>query len=234
MAARLAWLLALLALGCGARTGLDLGDAGERDAGECAPEVCNGLDDDCDAVPDDGLACFTLDGASLTPFEGEACGAAWYSYDSPDRESANPTPDIRIPDGVVIGTQWEPGCDGAYVALIADVPMDDSGGELLARWQLRQPDSPAFPPPGLVVSDEPNECSHDPATGAGSCTFRWMPCCTDGFLLGPWREDGCVELSLSGARGVSAPVVLDGAGARIPLPENPTIELCAQIRPRVD
>ncbi|MEM9194937.1 MAG: hypothetical protein AAGF12_37505 [Myxococcota bacterium] len=217
----LMWLLAA----CGAKTGLRVC---EDDASCCEPEpeVCNGLDDDCDGVADDGLRCFFLDGTPIEALETARCGEDWYSYNRPDSESANPTPDIRVSGGLVIAVQDGPTCDGASVALITDLPMDGSGGTLLVDLQVT-PSAAGR----LLVSDEPNECSYDRSRGIGTCDFTWQGCCTDGFLIGELRSDSCVTLTLSGASGIGRPQVHDGPDRTIPRNFDVPIEICAQIRP---
>lgn len=231
-------LLCLLA-GCGSKTGL-LFDP------PFGPEICNGLDDDADGAIDDGLICFFLNGEPLASFPGEACGADWYSYGDPDPESANPTPDIRRADEVVVGTQWRAECDGANVGLIADLPMR-AGGAIDVEWQISPPESA-----GLVLSDDPrlvlddgtvlreeDECLHDDASGVGGCELRWNDCCTDGFLLGPWTTDGCVTLTVFALRdperphwpGVDRVVVLDGTSGERAVEFGEPFEICSQFRP---
>lgn len=235
--------IGLLLVGCGSKTGL-LFDP-PRDAGP--PEECNGLDDDGDGFVDDGIICFFLDGEPLLSFPGEACGADWYGYGEPDAESANPTPDIRRADAVVVGTQWRSDCDGANVGLIADRPGSTpgrAGGGIDVAWQISPPESA-----GLVVIDDPrvvrdgmvireeDECFHDDASGVGGCALRWQDCCTDGFLLGPWTTDGCVTMTVTRVEdrepdpGVDSLVVLDGTRAELSREFGESFEICSQFRP---
>lgn len=219
---RAPWIVLLVA--CGAKTGLehDLRDA-------CTPvrEVCDGADQDCDGAADDGLACFFLDSTLLRTIETDSCGAAWYSYDSPDSQSANPTPDIRIADGVVVAVEWSPTCAGANVVVITDVPGDTTGGALTGRFSFGSAGS------GIVVSDEPAECVYQPAALAVECTWVWQTCCTDGVLVGPLRDGECVTVTLDGASGITPPVVLDGSDRPIERRFGAPFEICAQIRPEV-
>jgi hypothetical protein len=210
---------------CGSKTGLDVPDVGPRDAGNCPDELCNGADDDCDGAIDDGLACFTLDGEAIEAVETNRCGAAWYSYDDPDLQSANPRPDIRQPDQVIVAVQHGARCDGAGIAVIADVPMDGSGGELRGRFAISPPGAA-----GIIVSDEPRECASSATNIA--CEWVWQPCCTDGVMLGPLVE-GCVTLTLSSPVGVESLLVHDGRTRTIPRTFGVPFELCAQIRPAV-
>lgn len=217
-----------LGVACGAKTDLEVRPCEDDASACCEPEEerCNDLDDDCDGVADDGLSCFFLDGEPISAQETSRCGAAWYSYDAPDLESANPTPDIRIPNGVVVAFQTGPACGGASLAVITDVPRDEAGGHLLARWAITPGASG-----GLLVSDEPRECVHDASSGEGSCDWTWQPCCTDGVLLGTFT-DACVTMTLSDPVGVAPPVVLDGA-RRIERTFGVPMELCVRIRPAV-
>ncbi|MGE0790342.1 MAG: hypothetical protein AB7S26_31995 [Sandaracinaceae bacterium] len=216
------------ACGCGAKTGLRVPPCSDEAGLCCTPseEICNDEDDDCDGVIDDGIACFTLDGSPIDAQITERCGVAWYAYDDPDGESANPTPDIRLSGEVVVAFQYGPSCDGASLAVIADLPMDGSGGELGASFAI-DPVSAA----GILVSDEPRECTLDPGLGEGACTWVWQPCCTDGVLLGPFDEDACVTLTLAAPVGVAHAFVLDGAGDRVERAFGTPMELCARIRP---
>ncbi len=228
------WLLlclaALLSASCGSKTGLKVIEC-DPDAGPCctpAAETCNGLDDDCDGAVDDGIACFFLDGRSIAPVPNNRCGAGWYRYDFPDSESANPSPDIRRSGEVVVAVQAGAQCDGAHLAVIADLPQDGSGGQLEADFTIKPPGAG-----GLVVGDEPGECAYDSISGTGRCDWVWQPCCTDGFLLGEFSQDACVSVALSGPAGVTKLSLLDGANGEIPLAFGSTFEVCSQIRPAV-
>lgn len=224
-----------VAPGCGAKTGLHTterdGTGGADGGPSCEPrqEVCNDRDDDCDGVADDGIACFSLNGRPLRPLVTERCGAAWYSYDVPDSQSANPVPDIRRSGAVVVAAQVGRTCPGASLALIADLPQDGSGGELDVDYRI----TPASAG-GLLVGDEPGECMHDPATGTGACRFVWQPCCTDGLLLGSFATDLCVGIDARRPIGVSSLVVLDGPDGVVELPFGEPFEICATVRPKVD
>jgi hypothetical protein len=220
----------LVVAACGSKTGLKVTDC-DPDAGACctpARESCNGLDDDCDGVIDDGIACFTLNGTPIEPVPSVGCGADWYRYDFPDSESANPVPDIRRSGGVMVAVQAGPSCGGAHVAIIADLPQDGSGGQLDADFVI----TPAAAA-GIVVGDEPGECVYDAASGSGRCQWVWQPCCTDGVLLGAFSQDACVRITLSGAFGVTTPIVLDGEGDAGMQPFGSSFEICSQIRPEV-
>ncbi|MGF1469827.1 MAG: hypothetical protein ACFCGT_27190 [Sandaracinaceae bacterium] len=215
----LLWAAAAGTLACGSRTGLTVPAC--PDAGV---ERCNGRDDDCDGVADDGLACFFLDGERIAPLSAGLCGADWYSYGRPDAESANPTPDIRASGRVAVAVVYDADvCAGASVAVIADLPFDGSGGQLTAAWTVEPANAAA-----LLVSDEPGECTGTP--GGGACTWVWQPCCTDGVLVGSF-DDACVTVTLGGAMGVTDLVVLDGVDGRVPRRFDEPFELCAQIRP---
>jgi hypothetical protein len=247
---RLAAFLLLLGCACGAKSGLsepfvdtDASTGGSGGAGgsgglggfggtggsggglpdACTgtSEICNGLDDDCDSVVDDGVACFFLDGLPIAPVPSTGCGASWYGYDSPDPESANPSPDIRRSDEVVLAIQHSNACGAAHVAVIADLPQDGSGGQLDGTFSIQGG-------AGLVVSDEPGECSD--VGESVVCNWTWQPCCTDGVLLGPLTSNACMLIRLDEASGVSGLVVLDGTN-EIPrqLPAN--LELCMSFTP---
>ena len=222
--------LGLMLFSCGSKTGLKVGQC-DQDAGSCCEprsEVCNGLDDDCDGVIDDGTACFTLDGRAIEPVPTSRCGSSWYSYDSPDSESANPSPDIRRSGEVVVAIVAGKQCGGAHISVIADLPQDGSGGRLEADFRITPPGAG-----GLVVSDEPGECIHQPASGVGRCDWVWQSCCTDGVLLGAFKQDACVSLSLGSPVGVSKLSVLDGSNGAVPQAFNTPFEICSRIRPAV-
>jgi len=238
--------------GCG-RTALGLGgppgaemDAGIRDGGVpgdgggngdagadaavdgCVPvaETCNGRDDDCDGVADDGVPCFFLDGVRFDAEATVGCGAAWYSYDDPDGLSANPDPDIRRADEVVLAWNTGADCAGAHLAMIVDVPGGPSPGSLQASFEIDPPLAG-----GIVVSDEPGECVYDPTIGRGACAWTWQTCCNDGVLLGAFVRDTCITVDFGFASTVTGVRVRDGStgGRRFDLDE--TIELCVETVP---
>jgi hypothetical protein len=186
-------------------------------------EICNGLDEDCDGVADDGIACFFLGGTPIDPTPSIGCGASWYSYDSPAAQSANPTPDIRRSDEVVLAVQYAESCNGAYIAVIADLPADGSGGQLDGSFGIVPAGSA-----GLAVSDEPSECAA--SSGSVTCNWVWQPCCTDGVLLGPFTNDTCVSIDLQNAGGVTGLVVLDGT-TELPFALPASLELCMTLVP---
>ena len=194
----------------------------------CAPEpeTCDGMDEDCDGVIDDGVPCFTLDGAPLKALAGTACGASWYAYDSPDSASAHPVPDLRQSSRVAIAVTSAP-C-GAGVVVIADQVRDDSGGSMVAEFQI-DPRTAG----GVTVSDDPDECVYLPASGRGSCTWVWNPCCTDGVMLGNFTADFCVTLTLSPMSGITSSVVFDGEDRTIDRALGTPMTLCGVTIPAV-
>jgi len=193
------------------------------------PETCDGRDDDCDGVPDDGITCFFLDDAPIAAVTTPACGAAWYSYDTPVSSSANPTPDVRVAGKVVVAVQvGPPSCGGAAVAVIADEVTDGSGGALVGSLDV----TPAGAA-GLAVSDDPRECTLDAASGHVGCDWTWQPCCTDGTLVGPFGVDFCVTITLSRPRGVDEILVRDGLARSISRPFAAPFQICGRTRPAV-
>ncbi len=240
-------------LACGARTGLDTPpppdanldafrapDAtfdGGRDAfvpDGCTPrpEVCDGRDDDCDGVADDGVPCWTLDGASIDVAPSSRCGGEWYGYDMPAQASANPpVTGIRASSRVsVVPIEMAAGCGGGAIAVIADEVEDGSGGRLAASFTFSRDDG------GILVGDEPDECAYDPAALRGSCRWRWNPCCTDGVMLGPFAAEQCVTFSIDGhdgaaPEGVGTLVVIDGLGAVTERAFGEAFRLCRTLVP---
>lgn len=223
--------------GCGARTGLETPPpAGARDAGldagtsdACAPspEICDGIDQDCDGTIDDGLTCYTLDGDPIEALTTTSCGAGWYAYDAPDIASANPSPDIRVSDRVAVAiVESPPGCGGASIAVIADRPNDGTGGQLAATFRTEPARSGQ-----ILVGDEPGECV-ERAAGVVACAWLWQPCCTDGALVGPLAGDFCTELMLDSASGVTSLVVIDG-DETIARSFGATMTLCGRAIPAV-
>jgi len=191
-------------------------------------EVCNGLDDDCDGVVDDGVGCYFLDGVPLNALRTDECGASWYAYGEPDIASANTRPDVRRPDDVVVVIHEGPGGCGTSVAIIADATNDGEGGLLAASFTIAPPSAG-----GVLVSDDPRECRYSGASGTGSCDWRWQPCCTDGVLLGPFDSDFCVTTALSRPNGVLGVVALDGDEGTRRLAFGVPFELCGQLQPAV-
>lgn len=218
-------VLCLGLLGCGAKTGLSVPDADSR-TDVCAPEQCNGLDDDCDGVVDDGLFCFFLNDEPIEAAARGACGPEWYSYGSPDPESANPTPDIRRSNEVVVAVQAGAGDCGAYIAVIADLPNDGSMGALTGRFVVTEGRVE-----GIAVGDEPRECVFDEPSATIACDWVWQNCCTDGALVGPFRDDFCVDVVLAAPSGLERASALDGAGPNRTLPFGRTAEFCGRFTP---
>jgi hypothetical protein len=206
--------------------GPDVRDAGPDVPEVCIPELCNGLDDDCDGFADDGLFCFTLDGAPIEAAARNGCGPEWYSYGFPDAESANPTPDIRVSDEAVLTVQAGPASCGAYVAVITDLPGDGSRGALNGTFQITEGLAAA-----VAVGDEPRECTFDVDRGLAVCEWTWQSCCTDGVLLGPFRDDFCLTVRLSDPEGLNSVYALDGPGRQVPLRFGEAVELCGRFEP---
>ena len=197
----------------------------------CAPsaESCNGLDDDCDGVPDDGVRCYTLDGSPIEAVRTTSCADDWYAYDRPDRASANPVPDLRRADGVAVVVH-ESSC-GTAIAVIADQARDEGGGSLLGDFRV-EPAADA----AILISDDPGrggECRLGPGAGEVSCDWAWMPCCTDGVLLGFFNRDFCMTLRLSEPEGLTNLVVHDGPESSVPRRFGEPFELCARTVPAV-
>jgi len=248
---------AVLALGtslaCGARTGLETPpppdanldvfrapDAtfdGGRDAfvpDGCTPrpEICDGRDDDCDGVADDGVPCWTLDGASIEIVPTELCSAEWYAYGMPAEASANPpVAGVRAAGRVtVVPIEMPARCGGGAIAVIADEVEDGSGGRLAASFAFSRSEG------GILVGDEPDECAYDAAALRGSCRWRWNPCCTDGVMLGPFAAEQCVTFTIDGhdgaaPEGVSTLVVVDGRGVATDRAFGETLRLCRTFVP---
>lgn len=201
-------------------------DVGPDTPDVCVAESCNGLDDDCDGVVDDGLFCFSLNGAPIEAAARNGCGPEWYSYGSPDPESANPTPDIRVSDEAVLTVQAGPGACGAYVAVITDLPGDGSRGALNGTFQITEGIAAA-----VAVGDEPRECIFDAERGLAECEWVWQSCCTDGVLLGPFRDDFCMTVRLSDPEGLTRVYALDGPLRQVPLSFGESVELCGEFEP---
>ncbi|MCA9610695.1 MAG: hypothetical protein KC619_34105 [Myxococcales bacterium] len=192
-----------------------------------ADEVCNGLDDDCDGVADDGVGCYFLDGSPIEAVHTAVCGREFYGYGSPDDASANPVPDVRRADGVVVVVQEGP-C-GATVSVIADTTNDGDGGRLAASFTIDPRNAG-----GVLQSDEPSpglECTYRSRSGDGSCDWVWQPCCTDGVMLGEFEESFCVVITLSSPSGVRDVVVQDGPAETIARGFDVPIEICGQLVP---
>jgi hypothetical protein len=194
----------------------------------CTPiaESCNGLDDDCDGTIDDGVPCFTLDGAPLEALAATTCGARWYAYDSPDSASAHPIPDLRMSGRAAIAVTSAP-C-GAGVVVIADQVRDGTGGMMVAEFQLEPRTSG-----GVTVSDDPGECVYDARSGRGSCTWTWQPCCTDGVMLGDFTEDFCATVTLTPMDGIASSVVFDGEDRTIARALGAPFTICGTTIPAV-
>lgn len=196
---------------------------------EPRPETCDGVDEDCDGVADDGVQCFSLDGAPLAAVVTPSCGGAWYSYDSPVNASASPVPDVRQSGKVAVAVQvGPPSCGGPNVAVIADQVRDGSGGDLRGSFAL----APAGVG-GIVVSDDGGECRHDASSGRVTCDWTWQPCCTDGVLLGPFGADFCATVTLDGPSGVDEILVRDGLSGAVSRAFGAPFVLCGRTTPAV-
>lgn len=195
----------------------------------CEPrlETCNGLDEDCDGIVDDGATCFFLDGEPIEPVATAGCGGGWYAYDSPDPASAHPAPDVRLSDEVAVAVVAQPAsCGGAAIAVIADLVRDGTGGSLALSFTLDRPGIG-----GILVSDDPRECTFDPRTGSGRCVWSWEPCCTDGVLIGPLGPEFCVRLAFDAASGVSRALAYHGPRGAASREFGEPIEICARTSP---
>lgn len=241
-------VLALSLAACGAKSGLrrppppdaDL-DAFSPpdvnlDAGRDAPipdgctardETCDGTDEDCDGTIDDGVVCWTLDGAPILPLASDRCANGWYAYDSPATASANPPVSgiLQSSRAEIVLIETDRSCGGGAIAIIADQVEDGTGGSLRARFAFDRDEG------GVIVGDEPDECGYDRSARRGSCVWGWQPCCTDGVMLGPFPTEQCVELTIDGhdggaVTGIDSLVVIGGAADPIAIELGSTHRFC--------
>lgn len=245
--------LASLLAACGARTGLDRPpppdadldafappdanldagtDAPIPDGCSPSPETCDGLDEDCDGVADDGVVCWTLDGAPIEAITTDVCARVFYSYDTPETASANlPVPGIVQSNRVeIVVIETSRSCGGGALAVIADQVDDGAGGSLLGSFRFDRDDGE------IVVEDDPRECVYDRRTREGHCNWGWQACCTDGVMLGPFPGDQCLELTIEGQEGrpiegVDALVATDGPTAVRPLDFGTAHRFCRRAVP---
>lgn len=129
---------------------------------------------------------------TFNAFETTGTIADWYNYDSPDKFSANPTPDVRWSNGHVI--TLVKASDGLHLVVIEDTPHDDNDGGRATLDITCSGDACADST--VVVADDPSEPFAPSGSGSGSISWNWDKCCTDGMVYGPIKSSTCISLDL--------------------------------------
>ncbi len=179
--------------------------------GDCLPDAIKSCDDGkpttmdmCD--PADGScshSSFVAQGnfsgpQTFTAVEDGQPVADWYSYGFPNGASANTG--LERSNSVVVTLYKEPNGD-VYLVVLVDESFDGSGGALQGVL------TGAFGA-ALVVSDDAGEVSMDGGTGVGVFGWNWVPCCTDGTVIGPLAPGFEVVLDFGAAAGLPGDVWL--------------------------
>jgi hypothetical protein len=206
---------------CDAPSGFveDASDCDDTDAARApnAAESCNGVDDDCDGVVDNGVGtCGTPDsGDEDTGETGDTGGGG----------GGGPTPDDSADSGDT-GTPPDPGCEGEV--WYADVDGDAWGDEATAvegcqpdlSWVAEAGDcddlDPSVSPSDLEYCDGlDNDCNGMVDDSAEDVTIWYFDADGDGVGVGSAFERGCSPsasyVASAGDCDDSAPAVFPGA-----------------------
>lgn len=108
--------------------------------------------------------------------------SAYYSYSTPYGFSMNSPDDLE--ESQVAQYFFYDDQETVSLFISFDRPNDPDGG--IVRADVTS-ENLAGRGGGILVKDDPNDSSYvwDYATGTASPSWRWWPCCTDGFVMGP-------------------------------------------------
>jgi hypothetical protein len=178
----------LLVVGAAFAGGSRLGCAGD---GSCVPEVCNGLDDDCDGTVDEELSqdCSSVCGVGTRQCVTGRWGTC--SAPSPAEETCDGRDndcDTETDEG---GTRWYPDedGDGHGFSLGAREACQQPAGFVASRDDCDDEDADVYPGAAETCDGRDEDCSGTPDEGCECVVGNTRSC-------GDWGEDGPCELGL--------------------------------------
>lgn len=182
-------------------------------------EICDdGIDNDCDPA----TFCYVARAGGVTsairPIVGQTDPVTFYDYYN---ASAHTGFELKDRASVML---YQDASGNVHVSYVLDQVEDGSGGSYDVNYTG---------PEGLVlvVADDTGEPTSrnweiDPAGGTGFLSFKWNSCCTDGFVIGNFPADGCVDFRLSNVLGIDGISIWRDETSTIDLGQTDNFQLC--------
>ncbi|MFH1436203.1 MAG: putative metal-binding motif-containing protein, partial [Pseudomonadota bacterium] len=198
------------------------------------PEVCDGIDNDCDSAGDDGLTCITATNGGATYYLNvvptHLCIDVFCDYDY-DGCRCIPTPlDIRQRDRTVIAIV-DSSCDGMFLAVLHDA-MGGGGGDI--DGTITNDPGSAFTDEELLVDDYWGEdpCDYYASTYF-ECDWGWSSSWGgDGMCAGFYVSNACITFDFYNSNDMDGISLYDGAtGTYTDFAYTPDVTLCIQTVP---
>ena len=206
---------------------------GDPDTTDCAPydatiyhgatEVCDdGVDNDCDPES----YCYTVTGGGSTlnlyPYVGTESVVGHYGYGNPSGSSANTGLGLERSEAATIHVYQDVNGNHSLVVIL-DQAQDGTGGN--AKMQA----TGAVGMSVSVADDGSERGSLNAATGAGSWSWKWVSCCTDGIAFGYIPKGSCFSIRFTQHVGLDRIDFVSGAGLTTTSTTNwtPWYEFCA-------
>ncbi|MCB9787012.1 MAG: hypothetical protein H6744_10015 [Deltaproteobacteria bacterium] len=192
------------------------------------PEVCNGVDDNCNGAVDEdttGIYYTVTQGGQtfqIAPLAGTSDVTTFYGYDVPNELSSNTG--LEASNRSVFGLYRDP--NGVMSLLIIhDAVEDGSGGQFDMTLA-------GLTSGTLAVEDDPSGAPDAFGDPNGAYSWKWPQCCTDGAAIEDIGNAPCFTVTPGAMSGITGIDVLTGGagGERVALDTQAApFEICATV-----